>query len=143
MMKIEKGLPPNIEEIKKVFNVDEGVVYTYGDTIYNPTEFDVPNHLMAHEMEHMRQQGDDPKAWWDRYLVDKVFRQEQEMEAYGMQYAYIQRTFPVRAAKQLLFYITRDFAGPIYGNLMSYHEAESLIRHEAKRITALTKTLGV
>ena len=135
-MKIIMDYPPNIEKIKAAFNI-EGlkVVFTYGDTIYNPHTDAVSDHLMVHESTHARQQGDDPDAWWDKYIADPEFRKEQELEAYANQYLFMKKACTNRVLKDFLYQIANDLSGQIYGNLMSLTEAESAIRRKARDLS--------
>lgn len=129
-MKILKENPPNYEEICKVFDVVESksIVFTYGDTIYNPSGGEVSNNLYAHEKVHMKQQGDDPAGWWNKYLVDKKFRLTQEVEAYRKQWKYfVNHNHHIEAQKQLLNKIANDLASPIYGNIIDLKGAIKLI----------------
>ena len=89
---------------------------------------------MVHESVHTRQQGDDPKQWWNKYLENIGFRFEQELEAYAIQYAYILKTIKDKNMRfKLLFKLSQDLRSPIYGLKLSHSEAESKIRNEAKR----------
>src|SRR3990167_5904365 len=86
-MKQINDYPPNIEQIRAAFPLHKGIVFTYGDTIYNPDGGFIDQHLEAHEATHALQQaliGVD--RWWDRYIRDPVFRFRQELEAYRAQY---------------------------------------------------------
>ena len=133
-MKVSFEKPPVWDEAGKVFPLDGryGVVFTYGDTLYNPWKVQIPTDLRVHEEEHMRQQGgtdEGAKAWWDRYLSDKAFMVEQEAEAYAAQYAFVcgvvkDRNKRVREMRQL----AQMLSGELYGNAVSLAEAERAIR---------------
>ncbi len=70
-MKIIHEEPPNHAAIIARFGkLKNGVIFTYGDTIYSPTAQEISRNLEVHETVTMRQQGDDPEVWWDRYLLD-------------------------------------------------------------------------
>ena len=113
-MKVIQALPPNFEQIKAAIKIDDwdkwikekGTVFTYGDTIYNPSDAKFPVHLLVHEGTHEKQQGSNPKEWWDKYLVDLEFRFEQELEAYSAQYKFICEcngpSFPAKVKKAIL-----------------------------------------
>ena len=90
-MKIVNEKPPIFDKIVKAGMSPslDSTIFTYGDTIYNPSGRPIPDHLIAHEARHFKQQGNDPAAWWDKYLVDKEFRFEQEAEAYANQYKFL------------------------------------------------------
>ncbi len=134
-MKIIDGFPPNYTDIQKVFpNCEEHqAVFCYGDTIFNPFKIYMRPDLEVHEEVHSKQQGKLPDVWWYKYLNDKAFRLQQEIEAYGTQYAFAKK----HTSGKLLDWVKGKFAeslsGPLYGNLISYGEAESKIRNYAKR----------
>jgi len=81
--------PPNIDKINAVFDVrGKGVLFAYGDAIYNPMCVPVQTYIAAHEKIHLRQQSEiGPEAWWDRYLTEMEFRYEQELAAHAMECA--------------------------------------------------------
>lgn len=122
-MKIVNGFPPNYKEIKKVLNPNELTIFTYGDTIYNPTPNDIPDHLMVHEQTHSIRQGDDPAGWWDKYLVDPKFRVEEELVAYRNQYKEYIKHHDRNATNLFCMKIARDLSSPIYGNVMTFSRA--------------------
>lgn len=132
-MKIKNEYPPNYKEIAQVFDLSgKKPIFTYGDTIYNPHGSTIEPHLEVHEQVHVEQQGDDPKGWWDKYLVDPQFRLNQELEAYGKQYQYAKEHLPNKALKHFLFLIASDLSSEMYGSLLSHNEAESKIRNQAR-----------
>lgn len=129
-MKIVIAYPPNYEEIKKAFNPPKTVVFTYGDTIYNPNNGLIGTDLMIHEGTHEIQQSLDPKKWWDRYLIDPQFRVDQEIEAYHNQYKYLKDM--IKDRNQLFRHLHRlasDFSSPIYGGCISYQQAVERIKN--------------
>ena len=135
-MRIVKSQPPNIEEIRVKFTLSDRVVFTYGSVLWNPGGGLIPDDLMIHEETHEKQQGDDPAGWWQRYLSDKHFRLEQELEAYRNQYQYFKETKCVkptgnvrqRRLNSFLHRIARDLSSQIYGEMISLEEAEALIQ---------------
>lgn len=130
-MKTLNEYPPNIEEIRKVLTPPKDVIFTYGDTLYNPDKIEIPDHLYVHEETHKKQQTD-PIAWWDRYLKDSEFRLEQELEAYVAQYVFFKETHNDKQSKLLLEDIATHLSSSMYGNIINFHKAESRIRHSAK-----------
>lgn len=129
-MNINIGYPPNIEKIKNAFPIRSNTIFTYGDTIYAPMlRGQLPPDIIAHEEIHARQQGEDPEAWWDRYIVDKEFRLNQEVQAYRTQYRFFCRFIKDRGRQfQLLRIIASDLASPLYGNLVPFLTATQLIK---------------
>jgi hypothetical protein len=123
--------PPNYNQIASTFQIrgKKGVVFTYGDKIYIPSGNKPAPDLMAHEEIHVQQQTKmGPDKWWERYLEDTRFRLDQELEAYRMQYAICKMHYGRTERRSVLKKISRDLAGPIYGNLMSSSEAEQMIK---------------
>jgi hypothetical protein len=121
---IDGGYPPNIDDIKKVFPIGENVIFTYGNTIYNPGRGNIDLALMAHEQTHSIQQGDKVKEWWERYLKDKEFRLSQELQAYQVQYRYYCKAIKDRNQRyRFLNRLAGDLSSEIYGNIISRSEA--------------------
>lgn len=131
-MKIVHSMPPNIDAIFKRFgqeNIGPDVVFAYGDTLYVPREgVEIPDHLMAHEETHQRQQGDDVEGWWKRYLEDDLFRLNQEIEAYRNQYQFMKSAGYGRAERRrMLDILARDLSSKIYGKIILKKTAKEVI----------------
>lgn len=122
-------------------------IFTYGDTIYNPGNVDIVDHLIEHEQTHYDQQmrplapqdrttshmADAADAWWGRYLIDPYFRIEQEVEAYANQYAYICATVRDRNRRhKILWDLATSLSGPMYGSVISHFDAMHMIKTKAK-----------
>ena len=122
--------PPNYDKIAKVFDIEgKPVVFTYGNTLYNPLKGGIPNHLWIHEETHTRQQNDNPDAWWDEYLTNPAFRLKQEVEAYHNQYVFFKKNCKDRnQVAKFLHKISSDLSSEIYGNLCSQSFAKQLIQ---------------
>ena len=129
-MKIEIAYPPNIEKIKERFDLgNRTVVFTYGDTLYNPSGVTIPDHLIVHEQTHTKQQAD-PVAWWDRYLEDDAFRLSQELEAYRNQYKFVKGTVNNKnIAFSFLLSVSKDLSSELYGNIISMNDAVKKIEN--------------
>ena len=127
-MEIVFDFPPNIEELRKHFDLKESIVFTYGNKLYNPGHGNIDEHLMKHEQTHSRQQVEDPAGWWEKYIADPKFRVSQELEAYRNQY----RSFAVGKDRNKTFLflhrIAKDLSSGIYGSVLSYQEAIKLIK---------------
>lgn len=129
MTQVKYEFPPNIAAIRAKLKPTDRTVFTYGDTIYVPSGTPMTPDLRAHEDAHVIQQkhmGAD--AWWAQYLTDPMFRLEQELQAYQSQWQFMQRNYGRTERRKALKHISRDLAGPMYGNLMSKSEAEVYIR---------------
>lgn len=136
-MNIVEDYPPNYQSIVKAIPAVrgfKGAVFTYGDTIYNPSGQRIPMDLIAHEEEHIRQQemAGDPTVWWTAYLKDPDFRANQEVGAYVCQYDFARAAYQRSARRELLIRISRDLASPLYGSVVDKHRARRLITKEEK-----------
>ena len=128
-MKIEYKYPPNIEEIKKVFDIQPGTVFTYGDTLYTPFGGELTQDLLAHEMTHTKQQKViGVEKWWKQYLEDDDFRLYQESEAYQVQYGKMKEIYNSKHKKFRLKEIAHHLSGKMYGHLVTYEEAILIIK---------------
>lgn len=136
VMPIIEDYPPNYDKIKAVFPDLEASLplFCYNGSIYNPFKVKVYPDLHVHERVHVLQQGDNTEGWYDKYLSDLQFRLDQEIEAYGVQYKFLSGTLPSKILKQALHGISTSLAGPLYGNLLTYNQAESKVRHFAKEL---------
>lgn len=135
-MKIEKLFPPNFEKLKLAFPEYEKYkpIFCYGDTIYNPFNIEITPDLDIHEQVHSQQQGNDVEGWWNRYIQDEKFRLEQEVAAYGHQYKFLKERIPKRFYIYGLETMAMALSGEMYGNLVTYGQAESRIRNYAKNL---------
>lgn len=132
-MNIVKSYPPNYELVKLALPVTESNIYCYGDTIYNPSGGYIPDDILYHENVHKEQQGDEVELWWNRYLRDKDFRYEQELEAYAKQYNLIKQHFSAQISKEALYELAKNLS-TLYNIDISLHQAETSIRHKAKEL---------
>lgn len=131
-IEIVHGLPPIWAKAHKAFEIDDrSTVYAYGRKIFNPSGIHIPEHVIEHEVTHMRQQEamGGPEKWWDMYLQDPSFRVNQEIEAYRAQYLFYctfnrDRNAQARFLNQLAGYM----ASNMYGAPMSKMEAMKAIR---------------
>ncbi len=131
-MKILSEQPPKhiLEMILKAgMQPTQNTVYTYGDTIFVPHgHTDLENHLIHHEEVHMKQQGSNPDAWWSRYMTDIYFRIEQEVEAYGAQYAFLCKIVKDRNRRNMIALdLARILSSPIYGSVITREDARKMI----------------
>lgn len=127
-MKIVNDFPPNIAAIAKKFPIHGfNPVFTYGDTLYNPSGGPISDDLMAHEQTHERQQqAIGVEQWWAMYLEDETFRLTQETEAYRAQYKAVQDK-PRNWRRLFLQAIARDLSSKLYGSIINTKQAKELI----------------
>jgi hypothetical protein len=132
-MKIINENPPNIEAIQTKFKLHKGVIFTYGDIIYNPDKGEIDEFILCHEQKHCEQQGDKPNEWWNKYLIDPEFRIKQETEAYGEQYKFIKDKIKEKKIVNIMLErLAGTLCGEIYGNVLTFNEAKCKIRNYAK-----------
>ena len=133
-VKILNEKPPEwiMQGCMNAFRIDiDSTFWTYGDTIYNPGGRVLPDHIIAHEKTHMRQQetcegGKD--AWWKEYLANPRFRLEQEAEAYAAQYRFFCEQVRDRNARALILdRICTSFSGPLYQLALTKQQAKAMI----------------
>lgn len=131
-MNIVRGKPPNFKEIVAVFPFAsrEGVIFTYGDTVYVNGTPVLPPQLKAHEATHIEQQtrpgNGGPETWWARYLEDPTFRLDQELRAHRAEYRTL-KTLDRNGAFRALPFIAGRLASPLYGSMITLAEAKRAI----------------
>lgn len=138
-MKIIKAYPPNFSQLKKAFPFivgRPGILYAWGDRIFNPSGVKVTPWILAHEEVHSKQQQQaDPyirysiQDWWDKYLAYPIFRLEQEIEAHQAEY----RAYPFQGNLTYLEQIAERLSSPLYGNLISKEDARRAIASDNVR----------
>ena len=128
-VEIKNEFPPNYEQIKKVFELHKGIIFTYGNTIYNPDNAYIDRPLLEHEKVHIKQQGWNVRKWWKKYLSDENFRLNQEIEAYQKQYEVAESLYNRNDLFNLLKSMAFDLSGEMYGNIISYQEAIRKIKN--------------
>ncbi len=115
-MEIVTDYPPIYDEIKSAFpKVGRGVIFAWGNKIYNPYNVSIPVQLIAHERTHGRRQGNDVGGWWRRYIDEKEFRLTEEMAAHIVEMNILLGPNPNRQMRrQNLRSISKRFSNPLY-----------------------------
>lgn len=130
-MDIVNSFPPNIEEIRKVFDLTgKKPVFSYGKILYVPYGGHIDEPLMKHEMTHAKYQLEmGVEEWWNAYLNNRQFRLDQEIEAYQVQYREYCKLVKDRERRfRFLNHVASDLASPMYGNIVTREEAIKLIK---------------
>lgn len=129
-MLVSTDFPPNHKQlIDKFGDIPCNVVFTYGNTIYNPGKGNIDKFLYYHEKVHFYQQGENPEEWWGRYLIDPQFRLNQELEAYRAQYKYYCEEVKDRNWRvKYLYGLAKNLCGSSYGNIITHSEAMRAIK---------------
>ncbi len=124
-IKIIEENPPFLKAILNAgLKPEKTTIFPFGFLIYNPSGLPIPDDIMVHETVHMARQGRDPKNWWVKYLKDKEFRLNEELEANRKQYKFICKIKKDRNERaRALVAIARNMAGAVYGNMITTNKA--------------------
>jgi|SRR5579859_2117505 len=124
-MKIITGYPPLIDKIDAAFSCkDQPVIYAWGDTIYQPFDWMIPDFLVAHEEMHGQRQGDDIEGWWNRYIEDIEFRYQEELHSHAKEFQVRSRGVKDRnKISQLLMWSAARLNAPLYGKMTNLNKA--------------------
>jgi len=142
-IKVLSQFPPNIDAIKKAFDLSGDEIFCYGDIIYNPSNKDLTPDLLEHEMVHIAQQSQNTAQWWGLYLKDRIFRASQEIPAYQMQYRVAKNI--IKDRNRLFLYLKQiaiNLSSETYGKVMTFNEAvDAIKKEELFDISKLTKNV--
>jgi hypothetical protein len=135
-IKIVETFPPNYKQIcdrfPTVANTPDAL-FMYDIVLHNPHKIKLLDHVIIHETVHSYQQAGKPEEWYEKYFTDTQFRLSQEVEAYGMQFAYILDQGNHRDYNDgMLFQIAGKLKDPIYDFDLNYMQAELMIKRVAK-----------
>jgi len=126
-----ENYPPNIDEIRKHFDLTGDEVFCYGNTIYNPSKKQLTPDIVNHEMIHAQQQSNGKDEWWDLYIKDKTFRASQEIPAHQVQYQTAKKEIKDRERLfRYLHQLAKNLSSEVYGNVLTYSEALKAIKEE-------------
>lgn len=131
-MKIVFDFPPIYDEIRSEFpTAGRGVIFAWGDKIYNPFCAKIEPQLIAHERVHGRRQGKDIRGWWQRYLHEKEFRLIEEILAHIAEMESLLGPNPNRQMRRYILKNTaRRLANPIYRYGLSRAKAVALLKRQ-------------
>lgn len=125
-MKIEVDKPPGFEAIVAAFPkaAEPGVIFAYGDTIFNPSNIVIPPALMAHEEVHGKRQLAPNgvitrtvtiEKWWEKYLADPEFRYNEELYAHAAELAELKKQITDRNDRaKLVMQTASRLIAPLY-----------------------------
>lgn len=116
---------PHFKQACALFDIHDGVCFTYGDTYYT-NHSPIPADFLVHERVHTRQQAEiGADEWWRRFFEDPSFRLEQELEAYQKQLNSINnKAVRFDRRRQLI----DDLSSPMYGSIITKRELELLLK---------------
>lgn len=132
--KIIKAYPPNYKDIRTAFPWivgRPGIVFAYGDRIYNPTGGILPPHVLAHEGVHCTRQFvfgiSYVGSWWKKYIADEKFRLNEEVLAHRVEWQEYRANHNFKENAQYLEMMCDRLSGKIYGHMCSREKARELI----------------
>ena len=133
-MKIERAYPPNYKMILKAFPMagKPGVIFTYGDTIFNPAGTPLTRMLLAHEEVHSTRQGSEELKimnWWQAYINSLKFRFDEELPAHIAEYKAYRPGKHGFSRAGFLSHVANRLSGPLYGHMLSFEAAAEAILH--------------
>lgn len=129
--------PPIFDELVKVFPeaAEKGVIFSWGNLIYNPSGGAIPPWLLDHEAVHGTRQTDPYwndgtiEDWWKYYIKDAQFRLDEELPAHQKEYkSYCEHVKDREQRARYLHRMAMRLAGPLYGRLITFTRARDLIR---------------
>jgi len=118
MIKEQKDFPL-LQTYKQYFEITEKTIFALYPDIY--TNYELTPDLLIHEQIHFKQQeklGVD--EWVNRYIDDKDFRLEQEIEAYKNQINSIKDR---NARERMKVWASNILSSKLYGNIINSREA--------------------
>ena len=129
-IKIIEENPPFLKAILNAgLKPEKTTIFPFGFLIYNPSGLPIPDDIMVHETVHMARQGRDPKNWWVKYLKDKEFRLNEELEANRKQYKFICKLTKDREQRsKALMAMAKNISGEVYGKIVSFSKAYEMIK---------------
>lgn len=129
--KIIKAYPPNFNELAKVFPIKgkPGVIFAYGDRIYNPSGHLLTPEVVAHEEVHCARQVEAGVGmWWHGYVTWHEFRLAEEILAHRAEWdAWRDNNLPSKMDGRELDLLATRLSSPLYGSMISYECARHTI----------------
>lgn len=134
---IVSGRPPNFLKLVAAFPAAKksSTIFTYAPDIYVSGKPELSPALNVHEHVHLvRQQSytGGPEAWWDRYIVDRIFRLEEELVAHIAEYQHLIEFGSRDERRKALKVVARRLSSTLYNLNISTKQAERLIQNEKK-----------
>lgn len=127
--------PAILKQINKVFPHaiwENGLIVAYYPNIHVGPRSVLTKPKEMHEFTHLLQQQNyptGPKGWWERYLSDKDFLLEQEIQAYKVETEWHKKhTKDRNAVHRAIHGNALTLSSSIYGGIISYSEAYKLIK---------------
>lgn len=136
-VQIIKDYPPNYKTISDNFDLKgQKPIFAYDGKIYNPHGDEIDADIILHEKVHIEQQKKfaNSDLWWSKYIFERDFRLDQELDAYGQQYAFIKKHLPNRISRLALADFGDILSSPMYDVNISKSQAEAMIKRKSKEV---------
>ncbi len=106
------------------------MIFSWGDTIFNPDNVQIPNSLIKHEEMHgHRQRLGGVEDWWEQYLHYPPFRLGEEMLAHQAEYeVLIAEARNRNDRRRALTQVSKRLSGPLYGNMIPLKRAKKYLK---------------
>lgn len=128
------GYPPLWDEILLAFPgaAQPGVIFSWGDRIFNPYGVPLPPSIIAHEAVHAEQQSNivaGVVAWWRRYMDEPDFRLAQEIPAHQAELEVLCNESKSRNERRFHIKIVASrLCSPLYGRMISMDRAKAALK---------------
>jgi hypothetical protein len=134
--------PPIFDRILEVFPKakEPGVLFAFGDRIFNPSKAVIPAELLEHENVHgvrQIQMLGGVTEWWEQYLDSPKFRLAEEVQAHWAEYHVLATLGNRHDRKAALKQTAIRLASPLYGRMIGPNRARELlleVEREYKRL---------
>ena len=119
VMRSITSLPPNYARLLKAFphiRFRRGMLFAFGERLYNPDQVMLTPELWEHEYTHQRQQAQlgTSDAWWNLYIEDVDFRFAMEHEAHMREIAALRERLKGKKLRRAVAEVYARMLSPIY-----------------------------
>lgn len=125
--------PPIYDQIQTVFDLhpSDSIIFSWGDRIYNPMDWDIPPELLAHELVHGQRQGTSEAQivdWWMKYMNRPTFRLNEETYAHRAEYQWLMANGNRHDRRSALKITASRLSGSLYGSMITASIAKDVLR---------------
>ncbi len=137
---IIQDYPPLYNRMARAFNLhpNDGVIFSWGDRIYNPSDQAIPPQLVEHDAVHGERQlcfiagcqasEANIRAWWREYIKSWEFRLNEEIPAHRAEYQWLMANGNRRERRAALKRTAARLAAPLYGGMITSSAAMDILK---------------
>ena len=133
--KLQKHFP-YLEIFRKKLPINDQTIFVYIDTIYsnmNKKDWDKYYDILFHEIRHLHQGNEIGfEKWILNYLQDDNFRLKMELDAYLYQLRKVKEIGDNEELMNITTECITNISSPLYGNMISYKDAEKYFKDNLK-----------